>query len=79
LSDHKEEFIFDYKLIECGIMSSVRSSVKVKLKALGLLEGKEYQLRDISELVKVKLNIRKFICYHLRWRHHTKIFQKNVL
>jgi hypothetical protein len=47
LSDHKEEFIVHHdKLIEYGIMSSVRFlDAKERLEALGLIEGKEYLLQ----------------------------------
>jgi hypothetical protein len=51
LSDHKEEFIVHHdKLLEYGIMSSKQSThVKVKLEALGLVEGEEYLLTDVCE------------------------------
>jgi hypothetical protein len=51
LSDHKEEFIVHHdKLLEYGIMSSKQSThVKVKLEALGLVEGEEYLLTYVCE------------------------------
>jgi hypothetical protein len=54
LSNHKGKFIVHHnKLIEYGIMSSVRSSaVKERLDVLGLVEGKEYRLTDVREPVK---------------------------
>lgn len=54
LTTHEGEFVVHHnKLIEYGIMSSIRSSdVKVKLDALGLVENEDYRVRDISQPVK---------------------------
>ena len=53
LTQHEGKFIVHHeKLVEYGIMSSVRSSaVKVKLDALGLVENEEYRLQDILQPV----------------------------
>jgi hypothetical protein len=53
LTEHEGEFIVHHeKLVEYGIMSSKQSyHVKVKLDALGLVEGEEYRLTDICEPV----------------------------
>jgi hypothetical protein len=53
LTENEGEFIVHHeKLIEYGIMSSIRSSaVKVKLDALGLVEDEDYsELQDILQL-----------------------------
>jgi hypothetical protein len=53
LTEHEGEFYVHHeKLIEYGIMSSVRSSaVKVKLDALGLVENEDYsELQDVLQL-----------------------------
>jgi hypothetical protein len=54
LTENEGEFIVHHeKLVEYGIMSSIRSSdVKKKLDALELVEDEEYRLRDISQPVK---------------------------
>ncbi len=54
LTIHEGEFVVHHnKLIEYGIMSSIRSSdVKKKLDALGLVENEDYLVRDISQPVK---------------------------
>ena len=53
LTEHEGEFYVHHdKLIEYGVMSSVRSSaVKVKLDALGLVENEDYsELQDVLQL-----------------------------
>jgi hypothetical protein len=51
LTENEGEFIVHHeKLVEYGIMSSIRSSaVKVKLDSLGLVEDEEYRLQDILQ------------------------------
>jgi len=51
LTENEGEFIVHHeKLVEYGIMSSIRSSVvKEKLDALGLVEDEEYRLQDILQ------------------------------
>jgi hypothetical protein len=54
LTENEGEFIVHHeKLVEYGIMSSIRSSVvKEKLDALGLVEDEEYNLQDILQVRK---------------------------
>ena len=51
LTEHENEFIVHHsKLIEYGIMTSMRSSaVKEKLDQLMLVEGEDYQLQDVLQ------------------------------
>jgi len=53
LTEHEGEFYIHHdKVIEYGVMSSVRSSaVKVKLDALGLVEDVDYHLQDVLQVV----------------------------
>jgi hypothetical protein len=54
LTENETEFIVHHeKLIEYGIMSSIRSSVvKEKLDALGLIENEDYHLQDVLQMVR---------------------------
>ena len=51
LTDHEDEFVVHHsKLVEYGIMTSTQSNdVKRKVDTLGLIRGKDYTLRDVSE------------------------------
>lgn len=51
LTTHEGEFVVHHdKLIEYGIMSSIRSSnVKKKLDALGLVENEDYRVQDVLQ------------------------------
>lgn len=61
LTTHEGEFVVHHnKLIEYGIMSSIRSSdVKDKLDALGLVENGDYNLRDVPQVRKNRGDVMK--------------------
>lgn len=61
LTTHEGEFVVHHKkLIEYGIMSSIRSSVvKEKLDALGLVENENYNLQDILQVRKNRGDVMK--------------------